>query len=191
MIKLKDENTNITINGKTKTLSQYLLDYLNKLKISTAYINDNNIVSYYKSFFNSFPLNQFLNISFISNTQTSLWTHSFSESVKDLDTMIDYLDKLPSLYAKLCLWCIQNLFSKTTSTRIHKHHIMPKFLIDNYGCLSKNINASYNLVTVDWLMHYILHFVRLLEWGQDEDDFALKALIGLKKKRKKLWPSIK
>lgn len=77
-----------------------------------------------------------------------------------------------------------NPFPKTSKSSQPSHHIMPGFLTKlEYDFSPDLINQNYNVVTVDWLMPFILHLIRLIEWNQWQDRNALNLLTNRPKKR--------
>lgn len=51
---------------------------------------------------------------------------------------------------------------------------MPKFLIDTYGFTKKEIMVDYNIVKTSWIIHFLIHLIRLVEYGQPKEIKAVK-----------------
>ena len=92
-----------------------------------------------------------------------------------------YLKTSPSCYYKLCYWLSQNPINKQWADNNHvyceNHHVFPVYLKDNYK-IAGNIDVSFNTILVPWFTHLLLHALRYIEFGYDQDNKTLRIAFG-------------
>ena len=102
-------------------------------------------------------------------------------TVSELTTFKDYLQSIPGLYPKLVLWSIEHPFANEDLTpQKILHHAMPCFLYRTnvYGFKEDEIEVFYNLVSVTWIIHFVMHMIRAIEYGQTHNLISINIMLS-------------
>ena len=166
------------INGKTKPLSQWVTNLFNITKSKLLITENSETSAYYESFFKALHLPDFDKIQLFTSSQVREICDDFENNVINKESMIAYLKRIPGLYARLYIWCVENSYEDSKLKQ--NHHVLPNFLVTSYGYSKKAIEANHNLITIDWAVHFILHIIRFIEYGQMQDYTALSVLLSIK-----------
>ena len=96
--------------------------------------------------------------------------------------MISFFKNTSSLYHYLCGWFLKQNIEFDFKLIVQIHHLIPIYQIINFGFTLQNSNVTYNLISVPYFIHMMLHVIRYLEFNTQEDYTVIKNLAGYLKK---------
>ena len=85
-------------------------------------------------------------------------------------TMLNFLKRLPGLYAKLCIFTITHPYGSHKDQQTH--HVMPQHLYKNKKdarITKKQINVNWNEYTTSSVAHLFLYLIRYVEYNDAGD----------------------
>ena len=155
------------------------------MKQTVNNVQNEVLAKYNHDFFKTFSSNVIKSMC-LNQSKLALSCIPKFHSVTDLESFKTYLKDTPGLYSQLCLWTIKNPFSLGKIVIQINHHLTSKFLYRDpfYKSTKKQLNYSYNIVSISWLIHFLMHLTRLVEYArQFQDELSLKVITKQKSNR--------
>ena len=170
---IQSVNVSVSFHDSEKNLKHMLVLIFNKIKEQVSNYKDIELNQYYQIFFEQFRSDVILTSCRINHSQRDSIIKKF-HNVSNLKEFKNYLESSSGLYPKLALWTINNPFP-IKAFEI-EHHLIPLFL-QNHQFELDQLEQPYNRVKINRIIHYLMHMVRLIEYGQPQDNNAVELML--------------